>query len=457
MARKKLTKTNIEEARHEGSAKAQFILWDTELAGFGCRIYPEAAGRSKRSFLILYRHGTKRRMLTIGDWPAMTPDEARTEARKLLAHRRDIDPAARRDAAKAAGVTLADAYEAYAKERKKPLRANTLRDYDRAMDSAFADWAGLPFSKITREMVAGRFERLTKNGPATANRHMRFLRALLNWATERYRPEGQEPASNPVQSLSRLKKWNASPARNRLMDPERFPGFFQATAARPDATKQERDAADFAVFVLLSAARFSEAAGLTWNDVDLRRRVVCFRETKNGKLHELPIGPWLAARLTTRSAAEPLVFAGMASNGRRELGKLFARIGLELSAHDLRRTFATVGALVVKWPELKRLMNHAPGADVTGKHYVALTAADVRPAMEAIENRMLALAGLAPAVSGIPADRTAEVCAKIGRTLAELVVNESYHTDALDAWADIAAAEQPASEAGEFLRRVSAQ
>ena len=78
-----LTKRVI-DAASPGAARR--IIWDTELRGFGVRV--ETSGT--KSFLIRYRpkgngrNGPKR-FVTIGRYGAMTPEQARNEARSKLA------------------------------------------------------------------------------------------------------------------------------------------------------------------------------------------------------------------------------------------------------------------------------------------------------------------------------------------------------------------------------------
>ena len=63
----------------------RYHLWDGDLAGFGLRV--EASGA--KTFFVRYRAeggGRKapRRFMTLGRYGALTPDEARNEARRVL-------------------------------------------------------------------------------------------------------------------------------------------------------------------------------------------------------------------------------------------------------------------------------------------------------------------------------------------------------------------------------------
>jgi hypothetical protein len=79
----KLTKRVVDAA---SAGPARRVIWDTDLRGFGVRI--ETSGT--KTFLIRYRprgsgrNGPKR-YVTIGRYGAMTPEQARNEARSKLA------------------------------------------------------------------------------------------------------------------------------------------------------------------------------------------------------------------------------------------------------------------------------------------------------------------------------------------------------------------------------------
>jgi Arm DNA-binding domain len=79
----RLTKSFIDK---QGDTGKDRIVWDSDLSGFGLRIRP---GGSK-TFIAQYRAGGGRtgttRRFTIGRYGVLTPDEARLEAKKVLAN-----------------------------------------------------------------------------------------------------------------------------------------------------------------------------------------------------------------------------------------------------------------------------------------------------------------------------------------------------------------------------------
>jgi Arm DNA-binding domain len=101
----------------------EYFVWDRTLAGFGVRIQKTGA----RSYVVKYRAGNGRsastRRLTLAKVGAITPDEARTLAKKVLgsvAH--GSDPAAQRAAEKRAS-TLAEVAEQFLTEHVEAKRA----------------------------------------------------------------------------------------------------------------------------------------------------------------------------------------------------------------------------------------------------------------------------------------------------------------------------------------------
>jgi len=74
----KLTKRTVDAAK---PAQGERFLWDSELEGFGLRVFPTG----RKSDLIQYRNAAGRtRRLTLGPHGRLTPAEARGLARERL-------------------------------------------------------------------------------------------------------------------------------------------------------------------------------------------------------------------------------------------------------------------------------------------------------------------------------------------------------------------------------------
>jgi len=101
----KLTKRAIDVATYEGDGKSRHVLWDSDVNGFGCRIYPTG----RKAFVLSFRINGRKRMMTIGSYGALTLDQARKHARAELAKAETSDSdllEARQQAAKGEGERL---------------------------------------------------------------------------------------------------------------------------------------------------------------------------------------------------------------------------------------------------------------------------------------------------------------------------------------------------------------
>jgi hypothetical protein len=65
------------------AGKDREFLWDDALAGFGVAAFPSC----KKVYVTQYRQAGRSRRITIGEHGRLTPDEARSEAKKLLGTR----------------------------------------------------------------------------------------------------------------------------------------------------------------------------------------------------------------------------------------------------------------------------------------------------------------------------------------------------------------------------------
>ena len=117
-------------------AATRFIVWDTELPGFGLRVEPTG----RKTFIARYRAGGGRtgilRQATVGRYGAVTVDEGRANAKKLLgAAASGGDPVGDKKSSRQAGLTIGEICDWYMKEAEagrilgrkgRPIKASTL-------------------------------------------------------------------------------------------------------------------------------------------------------------------------------------------------------------------------------------------------------------------------------------------------------------------------------------------
>jgi integrase len=114
----------------------------------------------------------------------------------------------------------------------------------------------------------------------------------------------------------------------------------------------------------------------------------------------LPMSIFVHELLVRRRAAGmagPFVFPGPGKVGHitsadRPLHDVARDTGIEVSCHDLRRTFASVAADTpeVSWLALKLMLNHRTRGDVTAG-YVLISTEQLRAAVQRVADKMLAL------------------------------------------------------------------
>ena len=158
-----------------------------------------------------------------------------------------------------------------------------------------------------------------------------------------------------VGKLNRTNAWLAVPAKKRHLPREQIGPWITAVQEKLIGLKGEREHRDALMFLVLTGCRVSEALGndadgyppLRWEDVDFPRKVVTFRNTKNRTDHELPLREWLCRMLEERKAVSGAEFVFSAPDGSRPgdlrgaIDRIKAETGIRVTAHDLRRSFAT--------------------------------------------------------------------------------------------------------------------
>lgn len=340
-------------------------------------------------------------VVTIGRHPAVDVETARKLANKAARQIVEgINPNLKKRADAVRGVTLEECFNAYLKDRE--LASNTESNYKTVINTHLEGWKPKPMKRITRNMVQSRHKELSKVSPTAANKTMRVLRSLFNYAHGKYEDEqgrGLFP-DNPVQRITHTKAWNKESRRDNTIKRTQMGAWFKAVRAfSGDNDQLKRTVGDYLQFVLLTGLRRREATSLKISDVDFNEGAFTIYVTKNHEPLALPMSDYTREILLRRckETTTEYVFHGSGESGRLNdpralIRDLRSSSEVDFTVHDLRRTFITLAeSLDISAYALKRLVNHSPGGDVTAG-YIRMDVERLRKPTQDIDDYILKLA-----------------------------------------------------------------
>jgi integrase len=282
-------------------------------------------------------------------------------------------------------LALGEALERYfstvVQSRNRPKAAKCERYLlDRIKRDLGAD---TPLGSVTAAHIAHFSESLLRDGkaPATVNRHLASLKAVLRRAARDWGALPQVPSIQLFRLRNQRYRWLTDAEESRLLK-----------ASAPHLR-------DLLVFLLDTGARLSEATSLTWRDVQLDREpraMVKFMDTKSGLPRSVPLTRRAKEVLSRLRQACPegerRVFLHRQTgprNGTPRKAKPFnrphkafysacARAGItDFRIHDARHTFAS--RLVMRGVpllEVSKLLGHSSLAMTTRYAHLAPDAYD---------------------------------------------------------------------------------
>lgn len=360
-----------------------YIVWAGDLPGFGLRVQPTGV----KTFILRYRprgagRGTNQRTLTLGRFPALTPEQARDLATAALA--RVVsggDPSRERPVPTTVGDVLGPYHRSLEGRASYRIVGSDIRLHLKpALGKILA-------SELTAHDVRKMSDRLIKQGKRTrAGACVRLLRAA-------YRHAGLDPA---VFAAVKAAAWRK---RKRAASLEEL----SAVLAACDLLLERGEEWPFSIYLvlllILTGARPGEWRTAKWTDIKYGQLVRTEHKTAQatGEPREIELTAHAAELLERipRFAGNPYVLPGrkrgqpVVSYARtwQAICKAAGVTGLQV--RDLRRTFASIAlgegasvdqigralghsqsgtALGYAWllPEHRRLIAERVGAIVTG-------------------------------------------------------------------------------------------
>jgi integrase len=320
----------------------------------------------------------------------MTPDQARTRARKHAVTVEDGgDPLGERKAEAAATLTLKDFAKRWLDQHAKPHRRSWKED-ERRIDTRIVPTLGhLALGDVRRSDVAALHADIGKETPVEANRTVELVRAMLYKAEE----WGALPEGTP-NAAAKVKRFTER-ARDRYVLPSELPKLWTAIDAEPNVFAR----AAMRLYLLVGL-RKKELLRARWTDVDFDAREWRIPKTKSDEPHVVPLSGAALDVLAElpRLEGNPHVFPGHKRgthlvNIEKNWRTARTTAGLhDVTLHDLRRTVGSGLASSGKSLAIVgQVLGHAPGDVQATAVYARLQRETAREALEEHGERLLAV------------------------------------------------------------------
>lgn len=375
--------------------KGQVFYADTEERGLLLCI-----GKTGRKvFQLRKKFAGKAVRVTLGNWPDLTVENARTLARSAKAQmefegRNPNDVKRQKQVEAKAEITFAELFARFMRQHVQVCRSKrTATDYEaNYQNHVDAVLGNRRISSISRDDVARLIGDITASGRhIMANRVLALISSVFSRAVE-----WGLSVANPCAGIRK----NPEQARERFLNGAELQQLFEALEA-----EQHEAFRDFFTVALLTGARRSNVLTMKWADIDLSAAVWRIPRTKNGTSQTVPLVPAVVEVLQRRLDAKlkderlsPFVFPGHGKTGHLASPKsawkrICERAGLEgVRIHDLRRTFGSWQAITgASLPVIGKSLNHKSMSATA--IYARLDLDPVRASMEKAAQSMLGFRG----------------------------------------------------------------
>ena len=367
---------------------------------------------------------------TIGKCNLFSIQVARKETRRILALLAlGIHPTEERKkeqrVAMARNLTLEYAINQYVEYAtwKDKTKHDALSTFQRR----FSDWFQRPISTITKEDIKERFikikhdvaslkkrrdkKRLAKGLPikeyknevglGESMRAFRYLNAVFNsFSDDDAGDQKLLPKGNPCSILRNKRLRKTLQPRERFLDDQQRTSLYDllSTVGHKDYPGNIKDSDSDLVWLIIHAGlRLDEARTMKWNGVNFIKETFTVYDTKNHKDHTLPMTnatkDMLKRRFKIVDGSKYVFPSPNSKNVPMTASRTFRRIseevGFDFTAHDLRRTVATVASdLGYDLNAIGQILNHSKSGVTAG--YIQSTHKRLKTMLENIQNTLFA-------------------------------------------------------------------
>lgn len=370
--------------------EGDYFIWDDSLPGFGVRVWSSG----KKVFIAQYRVGRRTKRLKIGNYGALTVEEARKEAKSALGEvARGGDPQLERSTRRSS-ITVAELCDDYLRDAEhglvlgkrgrakkgstlstdrgrikghvKPLLGNQLvKDLSPADVARFIRDVTLGKTARTEETGRLRGKSIVRGGPGTASRTVGLLGSIMTYAVM----AGIIPRS----PTAGVKRPPGQRLRRRLSPAEY--SKLGRTLIEAEAQGEPAQAVLAINLLALTGCRKGEIERLRWSEVDASNSALRLQDSKEG-YSVRPVGePGLnVLKQVPRLAGHEFVFTSPRRSSASYGGlpgaweRIQERAGLSgVTMHTLRHSYASVAAdLGYAESTIAALLGHAQHSITSG-------------------------------------------------------------------------------------------
>lgn len=339
------TKALLETAT--ASRDKRLVLKDAKVVGLQCRITEHGT----KTFNVYRRvRSGKAERITIGQFPFVTVERARTEALQIISKLSLGESPAETVRIAKAEMTFEELFFDYLNRHAKVSKKTWKDDLAKYKLHLKKPLGRLKISEVTRATLVSlqaeilvkvrekdkiREENLQKKiSSGYTNRVLALISVVFSWAISISLCE-----HNPAKGVKRYRE----KSRERFLQADEMPKFFDAVAA-----EENEDVRDFVYLALFTGARKSNVLSMAWKDICIERKEWVIPHTKNGSPLTVSLTEEVLQILRKRSSnGSDFVLAGIGKNGhvaepRKGWQRILKKAGInDLRIHDLRRTFGS--------------------------------------------------------------------------------------------------------------------
>ena len=374
----KLTNKNVEQLSIE---KSGYIVWDSEVKGFGVRVNLN----SKKTFILKFRVGQGRaakvRKPVIGTFGVMKVEEARKIARKwLLEASEGNDP---KEVDKT-NMMLKDFCEVYIQQYAKIKKKQSSVEEDKRLMRLhiLPSFGKVCIKDITRAMITKHHQTMHKT-PHGANRVLSLLSKMMNLA-EKW--EYRLLNSNPCRHIERYKE----EGREVYLSMQQIEKIGRAIK---ELEKTESLYILAAIKVLLfTGRRTGEILTLKWEYLDFENSKMYLPDTKTGA-KTFHLSSTVKQILLNLPSKEGYVFKSVVAGKRLTIvrhvwKKICILAGIyDVRVHDLRHTYASLAIHQgFSLPIISKMLGHTDTR--TTERYTHLHDDPVNQAVDKIDQQL---------------------------------------------------------------------